>query len=48
MTENTYAPTAEQLEALVRCLLPKIQKFFDSQAGKQEFEQWKAERQQAA
>jgi len=32
-----------QIEALARCLLPEIQKFFESDEGKQEFEKWKAE-----
>ena len=34
-----------EVEALARCLLPKIQAFFDSEEGKREFEEWK--RQQA-
>jgi len=32
-----------EIEALARCLLPEIQKFFKSEEGKQEFEEWKAE-----
>ena len=35
-----------EIEALARCLLPEIQKFFESEEGKREFEEWKA--QQAA
>ena len=31
-----------QLEALARCLLPEIQKFFESEEGRREFEEWKA------
>lgn len=34
-----------EIEALARCLLPEIQKFFESEEGKKEFSQWK--RQQA-
>jgi len=34
-----------EVEALARCLLPKIQVFFESEEGKREFEEWK--RQQA-
>ena len=34
-----------EIEALARCLLPEIQKFFDSEEGQREFEEWK--RQQA-
>ena len=30
-----------EIEALARCLLPEIQKFFESEAGKREFEEWK-------
>jgi len=28
---------------LARCLLPEIQKFFESEDGKKEFAEWKAE-----
>lgn len=30
-----------EVEALARCLLPEIQKFFESEEGKREFEEWK-------
>ena len=30
-----------EIEALARCLLPEIQKFFESDEGKREFEEWK-------
>ena len=30
-----------EIEALARCLLPEIQKFFESEEGKREFEEWK-------
>jgi hypothetical protein len=43
MTNDTHAPTADQLQAFTRCLLPAIQRFFDSDEGKREFEKWKAE-----
>jgi hypothetical protein len=32
---------AEAIERLARCLLPEIQKFFESEDGKREFEEWK-------
>ena len=32
-----------EIEALARCLLPEIQKFFESEDGKQEFAAWKRE-----
>lgn len=32
-----------EFERLARCLLPKIQKFFESDEGKREFEKWKRE-----
>ena len=30
-----------EIEALARCLLPEIQKFFESEEGQREFEVWK-------
>lgn len=30
-----------EIEALARCLLPEIQKFFESEEGTREFEKWK-------
>ena len=30
-----------EIESLARCLLPKIQAFFESEEGKREFEEWK-------
>ena len=33
-----------EINALARCLLPEIQKFFESPEGKKEFEEWKAQR----
>ena len=32
-----------EIEALARCLLPEIIKFFESEEGTREFEDWKAE-----
>jgi len=29
------------IESFARCLLPAIQKYFDSNEGKREFEEWK-------
>ena len=37
---NTNIPRHE-IEAVAQCLLPEIQKFFESEEGKQEFEEWK-------
>jgi hypothetical protein len=31
----------QQIEALARCLLPEIEKFFESEEGQREFEEWK-------
>ena len=31
-----------EIEAVARCLLPEMQKFFESEEGKREFEEWKA------
>ena len=33
-----------EINALARCLLPEIQKFFASPEGQKEFEEWKAQR----
>lgn len=32
-----------EIEALARCLLPEIQKFFESEDGQREFAEWKAQ-----
>lgn len=40
---DTNIPQHE-IEALARCLLPEIQKFFESPTGQKEFEEWKAQR----
>ena len=29
------------IESFARCLLPSIQKYFDSEEGKREFQEWK-------
>jgi hypothetical protein len=31
-----------EIEAIARILLPEIQKFFESEEGRREFEKWKA------
>ena len=33
-----------EIKALARCLLPEIQKFFESEEGQREFEEWKKKR----
>ncbi|MCL2109717.1 MAG: hypothetical protein FWH20_10280 [Oscillospiraceae bacterium] len=40
---ETSKMPAHQLEALARLLLPEIQKYFESDKGKLEFESWKAQ-----
>ena len=42
-----YAPTAEQIDALARRLMPEIKKFFADEQVQQEFAEWQ-ERQSAA
>jgi len=32
-----------EIEALARCLLPEIQKFFESEEGQKEFEEWRTQ-----
>jgi len=34
------------VDSLVRCLLPEIQKYFESEEGRAEFEKWKAQQMQ--
>ena len=41
---NTGIPDFE-IDSLARALLPAIQRFFETEEGKREFEEWKAERQ---
>jgi hypothetical protein len=36
-----------EIESLARCLLPEIQKFFESTEGRREFAEWKAKQEQA-
>ncbi|MCL2037347.1 MAG: hypothetical protein FWG83_08205 [Oscillospiraceae bacterium] len=33
---------AEAIETLARCLLPEIVKYFESDEGKREYEEWKS------
>ena len=40
---NTGIPDFE-IDSLARALLPAIQKLFESEEGKREFEEWQAER----
>lgn len=44
--ENDYGTgiPKHEVEALARILLPEIQKFFESEEGKREFAEWKAQR----
>ena len=39
-----YCTNVHEINALARCLLPEIQKFFASPEGQKEFEEWKAQR----
>lgn len=36
-----------EIDSLARALLPAIQKLFETEEGKQEFEEWQAERQKS-
>ena len=40
---NDYGTSVsqQQIEVLAWCLLPQIVKFFDSEKGQREFEEWK-------
>ena len=39
--EDNFNIPQEALERLARCILPEIQKFFESEEGRREFEEWK-------
>lgn len=39
--KDIFDPPDHEIEALARCILPSIQKFFESEEGKREFEEWK-------
>lgn len=43
-SKNKTIIPQHEIDSLARALLPAIQKFFESDEGKKEFEQWKAER----
>ena len=42
MKEKDYVIPQRDIESLARCLLPQIQKFFESEAGQKEFAEWQA------
>ena len=42
MVEEDVVIPQRDIESLARCLLPQIQKFFDSEDGRQEFAEWQA------
>ena len=52
MTEGNYYEKAQnttgipdfEIQCLARALLPEIQKLFETEEGKREFEKWRAER----
>ena len=44
--KNTTGIPDFEIDSLARALLPAIQKLFETEEGKREFEAWKAERQQ--
>ena len=44
--EDGFQIPNEALERLARCILPEIQKFFESEEGKREFEAWKKNKEQ--
>lgn len=42
LINNTGIPQYK-IEAIVRCLLPDIQAFYESEEGQREFAEWKAQ-----
>jgi|InofroStandDraft_1065614.scaffolds.fasta_scaffold03333_6 hypothetical protein len=45
---NRFFPSIakRELEALARCVLPAIQEYYESAAGKREFAKWEAQQKQ--
>lgn len=43
MAANKWNIPKYELEVLARHFLPQIQEFFESEEGKREYEEWKAE-----
>ena len=43
MNGKDYAISQADIESLARCLLPQIQKYFESEDGQREFAEWQAE-----
>ena len=41
-TDNDTIIPEHKIENIARCLFPEIQKYFESEKGKREFEEWKA------
>lgn len=41
ITDYGTGISQQNIEALARYLLPEIEKYFQSEAGQQEFEEWK-------
>ena len=44
--EDDFKIPTEALERLARVILPEIQKFFESEEGQREFEEWKRQQEQ--
>jgi len=42
MNKKDYVIPQRNIESLARCLLPQIQKYFESEAGQKEFAEWQA------
>jgi len=47
ITESNIHIPQHEIDALARCLLPEIQKFFESPEGKREFEEWQKSRKES-
>ena len=43
MDEKKESIPDHVIDSLARCLLPKIQAYFESEEGQQEFAEWKAQ-----
>ena len=46
MKKKDYVIPQRDIESLARCLLPQIQKYFESEEGRREFAEWQAKQEE--
>ena len=45
LSKGAFNPPKHEIDAFARCILPAIQAYFDTEAGRREFMEWVAKRQ---